>query len=87
MSDRPIQVGDLVVIVKPRRCCGNGDTIGTIFTVRSFAKKCKCACGASYEGKFAVMENGWWRCETFRLKRIPPLDELESEKRDEEITA
>ena len=89
MSER-IAVGDLVQVVK-WPCC-NRHT-GKIFTVVNISGSGGVACagcraihyGAHSEsdlqdGDVCWAPNAW-------LKRIPPLDEIESIKRDEEITA
>jgi hypothetical protein len=81
MSD--IKVGDLVVVVRPRRC-GCAHSIGWVFKVASVAPSPRggyCAmCGKD------TFEPGTLRAyneaadgysELSRLKRIPPLGELE----------
>ena len=84
MSDRPISAGDLVQIVRPAPCCGNEYGMGLIFRVVSLDGNGHCMkCGAypllgAWGSRHGVIFS--------RLKRIPPLDELEGEKRDEEIT-
>ena len=88
----PLQVGDLVMVVRATRC-GCTPAIRKVFTIgalsREWAGRC-VTCGAiSYPtGTLTAYwkeEDGW--LEVDRLKRIPPLPELESEKRDEEIAA
>lgn len=90
MSDRPIQVGDLVVMV--RGC--KPPLYGSIFKVSTIKhRNCNpCSiCFRDHSGLFAYSEQLYARtnnCAPFSfLKRIPPLSELESEKRGEEITA
>ncbi len=85
-----IQVGDLVAVVK-WPCCGL--RLGTIFKVDMMTKKHRifcCPCGYKEEVNEAVAwdgdPKGCAACLSW-LKRIPPLSELEGEKRDEEITA
>ncbi len=31
MSDKPIQVGDLVMVVKPLECCGDAGDVGVVY--------------------------------------------------------
>lgn len=91
----PIKAGDLVAVVKPAACCTSG--LGRIFRVVSLESKdvygewaCR-HCGAkgvsgTTNASFAVEDGGQWHS-IKRLKRIPPLDELEGVKGDKEITA
>ena len=90
----PIKVGDLVVVVLPNGCRNCPDTsTGTVTTVRefrrypggSFCTRCDSSI-TDYLYEAAFCENGK-QYGLHRLKRIPPLSELESEKRDERITA
>lgn len=88
----PIRVGDLVQIVKPMPCCGRlgkhyGDTftVSEIITTR-FVNAC-AYCGARYAGTYAVDPADDLAAEVRRLKRIPPLSELESTETKEELPA
>ena len=88
--NRPIQVGDLVVVV--RGGCAD-EFIGYVFSVArllplsSPCMNCHTTHGYPF-GTPMAFELGETRgFELPRLKRIPPLSELESEKRDEEIEA
>ena len=90
----PIKVGDLVMIV--RVCCAKRDALGAIFSVagidsyRTGAWQCRhCMttgrdCRVKATAKYG---DGNMHAPLSWLKRIPPLSELEGEKRDEEITA
>ena len=89
----PIAVGDLVIVVKAGDCGCVGKSTGLIRTVVAFknaAGKCT-SCGHVSFGFKAELSGPapWaeWHVAPHRLKRIPPLSELEGEKRDEEITA
>jgi hypothetical protein len=86
--DKPISVGDLVVIV--RECCGVDSELGSVFRVSAILTLTAYhadGCGYFYNGPCAEADDGeqphgiplHW------LKRIPPLSELEGEKRDEKI--
>ena len=73
MSDRPIQVGDLVVVIKPTDCCDSPYAVGFIFVVsciRGGPGTC-VHCGGRYERIDACFENkGWLGLD--RLKRLDP---------------
>lgn len=84
-----IKVGDLVVVVKPGRCCRN--SLGRIFTVADIERNWTyCSgCKKRLSDSELVARSDWpgtWH-PVDSLKRIPPLSELEGEKREEEITA
>lgn len=86
-----IKVGDLVQIVR-WSCCGA--YLGAIFRVvevDSYGMPPRCRqCGADIQHKtFAFEGSGiaFWAAPLSWLKRIPPLDELEGEKRREELHA
>lgn len=81
--DKPISVGDLVQIIKPIHCCGRGKSIGKIFTVHHFEPFVgSCGdCGTMGDGRMlACPGQSWHGYSVERLKRIPPLEELEREK-------
>ena len=87
--DRPIAVGDLVVVVKATHCCGSLKNVGRVFRVlefRSYDGKC-AACGIAGDRSMLAFarpkpSNGY---SLFRLKRIPPLGELEGERTEENL--
>lgn len=92
MSDRPIQVGDLVQIVR-WPCCG--EFLGVVFVVGEIFRHkshpqctaCKqtiheatlCLEGNSAPNKDKLCAPKPW------LKRIPPLEELEGQKSQEDM--
>ena len=93
--DRPLEVGDLVVVI--RTCCVNtykesGGAVGTVKEINnyfSFDGKWQCAychkigdgqCITAFNAPYTAAPASW-------LRRIPPLSELESVKQTEEITA
>ena len=89
----PIKVGDLVMVVRGRYCCGHETGHeGSIFTVTRFYtpnprfEKCKFCDRPDVEmGAYGLPQR--MSIDVYRLKRIPPLSELDDVKRDEEITA
>jgi hypothetical protein len=89
-----IKAGDLVAVVKPARCCSS--FLGAHFTVTGFRiarAGTRWACLAC--GRFGTIEDDYQVADGHgdcgvaveRLKRIPPLDELEGEKTKEELHA
>ena len=89
MSDRPIQVGDLVQIVF-WPCCGVG--LGAIFKVHGFMRASVthvCICNAALPNSPFAFEDGpnnkRWGAPISWLKRIPPLDELEGQRTEESL--
>lgn len=86
--DKPIQVGDLVQVVR-WPCCGW--RIGAIGVVTDFCSgqdtNGRCGGCESHIGKhFSAAKMPYWVPLPW-LKRIPPLEELDDVKQDEEITA
>ena len=94
MSDKPIQVGDLAMIVRPTRCSCHQQALGRIIKVVAIeggvSQLWRCSvCGMSYkklpgEGQYAIDEDGKHRG-LYRLKRIPPLSELEGQRTKEDM--
>ena len=92
--DKPISVGDLVQVVR-KKPCGCIDTLGEIFVVETIVPAWAPAhCGTCMEttsskgtpiAKWPGSQNFY--SELSRLRRIPPLSELEGEQREEEIHA
>jgi hypothetical protein len=81
--DKPISVGDLVQIIRERICCQHETAWGHVFVVSKITKEL-CLC--SYCGKDIGLQVIAWTedinegAELMRLKRIPPLSELEGER-------
>jgi hypothetical protein len=80
-----IKVGDLVLVVRPRLCCGHDFKLGLIFTALSVQKIGGLCTFCGKDGDEEVVSGGDFRILRNRLKRIPPLDEPEGEKRDENL--
>lgn len=88
--DKPIQVGDLVQVVLPRLCGCNGK-IGEIFFVIRFdtdERSGRCYdCGKrTFSAWTPTVPLGDASIEVRRLKRIPPLDELQTFRQTDETT-
>ena len=81
--DKPISVGDLVQIVKPKPCCGQY-SLGFIFRVESInlAGWFCSSCGFSGEDPCALYSPAIG-VGIARLKRIPPYDQLEHFRSEE----
>lgn len=83
--------GDLVMVVKPRECCGNRGSIGAVATVvsRIPSRTVYCtACGfvcANDETLVSLDDNTG--CETSRLIKIDHLTEQDKTETLQEITA
>ena len=71
--------GDLVMIVKPKRCCGYDGALGHMFTVTSvtpvFSYTTCTQCGDRRKSGNEVELNGESWAQTFRLRLIPPLQD------------
>jgi hypothetical protein len=83
-----IKEGDLVMVVKPTRCCGRA-IFGNTFTagrIRMSTDPSGCGwCGAD---NAATMITEWPDGKViplWRLKKIPPLSELEGKEREREL--
>jgi hypothetical protein len=87
--DKPIQIGDLVLVLYPNHC-GCGKAVGNIFRVahidtRPIRNRCG-ACNAIYGPEDQAGDGGNIRAQLWRLKRIPPLEELQGEKHHADIS-
>lgn len=91
MSDRPIQVGDLVQAVR-WPCCGKW--LGMIFRVNAFkgveaGERLGCSnCGVAMpevSQAYDVWSIAGRSAPITWLKRIPPLEELEGQRTQEDI--
>lgn len=84
-----IKVGDLCWIVKPMRCCGSDSTVGKIVRIidgdTSPFTRC-LICGHREEtGTQRLLCDDDRSRLRYRLKRIPPLSELEGLKSEDEL--
>jgi hypothetical protein len=89
MSDRPIQVGDLVIVVHSHCAKAFAVDCGRVLTVLKIEKiflMCN-VCRKIYHSECAAeVEPGGWQ-PTAWLRRIPPLSEPETTHHDEEAHA
>lgn len=92
MSD--IKLGDLVMVVKPKACCGRSDGVGKLFVAGSapFRTKSRCIlCGAIWNSVVVSRsESKDLRVTDLdRLKKIDPPAEGDSlpTRRDLKVTA
>ena len=86
--NKPISVGDLVVVVKASRCtCSFPSTYGHVFVVRRIVstKGICSACGALLPKELAAFDDDRIGYGVHRLRRIPPLEELEGQRTEEKI--
>lgn len=94
MSDKPIQRGDLVMVVKPSLCCGNHAIVGVPFIVAGMtAEEIPCHhCKKPIVGLKAMNADGtpsfpWsWPVPITRLKRIDPPALKDAVPTAEELT-
>ena len=93
MSDKPIAVGDLVMVVKPSCCCQSTTAIGKILTVLGATilpyGHCQ-GCGKIFRtgtfGPEVKLSNGY-SYELLRLKRLDPGNLSEDVPTKEELHA
>ncbi len=83
-----IREGDLVMVVRPGRC-GCTNSIGKVFrftNITSYSPSVCAHCGKRHTAETAVLTpfGGW--CSIYRLKRIPPLDQLDLIDQVKELT-
>lgn len=88
--DKPISVGDLVMVIRHTKyanlCACPSTAIGHIFRVQDISKTpSHCGrCMKPYPAEWCAWDGGVVY-ELTRLKRIPPLSELEGERTQEGI--
>lgn len=90
--DKPIQVGDLVQVVMPARCCdaylGHVFTVSQVILGGALSWYCDvCKNGGPSGGAYLYSTGDGYRVSNHRLKRIPPLSELETERTEDEVAA
>lgn len=83
-----MKVGDLVVVQKPRPCCGSTHSMGRIFIVVAMRRTSgHCAiCDGGVSFTTAASANGETWYEVSRLRVIPPFPELIDELIADEVT-
>lgn len=87
----PIKVGDLVVVIKPTHCCNGYNRVGQVHRIISDHDRlplvtCRI-CGFTWahdNSTTAHIGGGVYLLRT-RLKRIPPLSELEGQRTEETL--
>ena len=88
LMDKPISVGDLVVVVRPCKACGDTRWLGDTFRVSEFftSREPSLCCGEESAGEVYACAEGEDEGMPLReLKRIPPLDELEGQRTEENL--
>ena len=91
----PIREGDLVQVKFPAECCGGGAPVGMIRGVLAIKRFITGRCSSCYEiithDVCAELEGDapWmtYHIPLYRLRRIPPLSELETQHTENEVTA
>lgn len=85
----PLKIGDWVVVAYDACCANPREALGKVFQIDRFIdfSNNPCAsCGEIVPFVNAVPASGTFGYTSNRLKRLPPLAELEGEKRDEKLT-
>jgi len=81
-----IKVGDLVQVVRPAPCCGSTESIGKIFRVTGLASGDGCYYCQNSSKTYQLALGGWKHgTKIVRLKRIPPLSDLEGAVTQEKL--
>ena len=86
--DKPIEAGDMVQVIRPISCCGADVAIGWTFIVTRIraSPRSRCRhCHQRFEGGLVAEGHPVGVFDIPRLKRIPPLSELEGEKQKEDL--
>lgn len=86
---RPIQAGDLVMLVRGMPCCGAAEKLGHVFVVSSvevLASTCG-TCGAKTPARLVAVHQSGSVASFSRLIRIDPPALPESVETDREVTA
>jgi hypothetical protein len=84
--DKPISVGDLVVVV--RACCADTSLyLGKMFIAGppSSEAKPRCRHCLTPTGNPIFTDEHWANFSSWRLKRIPPLSELEGQHSEDQL--
>jgi hypothetical protein len=85
------KVGDLVMLVKPKTCCGYSGALGHIFSITSmlpsYAYTTCVQCGDRRKAHQEVELDGISWAQEYRLRLIPPLSDDETTEREVEHAA
>jgi hypothetical protein len=84
-----IRVGDLVVVVRPISCCGHTQGMGRVFIVEFLRDGMNICMTCGHRSDDSV--DAWYLGSNLafplqRLKRIPPLDQLERDQIVKELS-
>ena len=70
-----IKVGDLVMVVKPKSCCGNDKALGKTFVATAIVNETTvCDCGTYYTGLHVEMGTETFRAAGVRAYRCIKID-------------
>jgi hypothetical protein len=89
VSDKPISVGDLAIIVRASPCCGNTASLGRTFRISDanrMQRRCTF-CGTSRDADGLQVDGQPYWVDRDRVKRIPPPEELGIVNERGELTA
>lgn len=87
MSDKTIKRGDLVMIVRPKPCCGYSGTLGQSFEVLALKNDDgRCFhCGLEYSVYCAQRSENDWVPVSRLIKINPPAKDTETEREKEAV--
>lgn len=84
-----IKVGDLVQVVRPTGCCGNGNSLGRTFVADRLGTRDRTYCmfcrDEPNDSATVVYGDDGICYERERLKRIPPYSQLEHFRTEESL--
>lgn len=86
--NKPISKGDLVMVVRPSKCCGHTEHIGKPFTVSGLSHGgAVCSCGTFFDNMDAAFGcGGNFGIPLYMLLRIDPPPINEDAPAREELT-
>ena len=90
MSDEPIREGDNAYVAYKTTCCGSNIRLGYFLQVKSIKRYRDGRCSECGYIEDCLVAFGFGHATPFdlrRLRRIPPLSELETTNTDSEVTA
>lgn len=88
-----IKPGDLVMVVRPSRCCGRSDAIGMVGTVEpnpTWARYAQCdGCGAAdfNHANYRTIDGGGYHVDTLKKIEPPAIDDEAPAHRELEVVA
>jgi hypothetical protein len=85
--DRPISVGDLVQVVRWDCCAGILGEVFRVQIIRQSTPKARCTYCKAEQGSVLAVDSDKYMAPLAWVKRIPPLEELDEVRTEDEVTA